>query len=246
MKKVISILLVLCVAVSLFAVGSVKVGGAFNFVTGATRDFYLEDTKVRDGSTYKSNGFGFDVAGDFDVAKDLAVWADFNMVFGSDAKLEDDSLDDSYKNLREDLGDNADKAYKKINMISFGAGVAYKLALDPVDVKLGGGLFLNRVFGKVGYSDASIAFFDEVVATAAYSQFKAINFGIALLADASYKFNKNFGVDFKLMPQIGLYNSSTTTLSITVDDVETKTEYKAKGFKLSYAMPIVVGVSYSF
>ena len=38
MKKVISILLVLCVAVSLFAVGSVKVGGAFNFVTGATRD----------------------------------------------------------------------------------------------------------------------------------------------------------------------------------------------------------------
>ena len=245
MKKVISILLVLCVAVTLFAAGSVKVGGAFNFVTGATRNFtaYDNGVKIADldfGATYKTNGFGFDVAGDFDVAKDLVVWADFNMVFGADAKFKlgdfpETSLEDEYKELKDELGN---KAYKVVNVISLGAGAAYKLALDSVDVKLGGGLFLDRALGKAGA--------EEDATTEGYEQFKAVNLGVALYADASYKFNKNFGIGITVMPHIGLYNSAVITNYYKNGGIEEKQEYKAKGFKLSYAMPIVFGVSYSF
>ena len=255
MKKVIAILLVLCVAVTLFAAGSVKVGGSFNFITGGTRDleaslYDADGNKViptfalDKGATYKTNGFGFDVACDFDVAKDLVVWADFNMVFGADAKSKiegsvEESLDDLYKLYKDGVGD---KAYKKINVITFGSGVAYKLTLDPVDVKLGGGLFLNRGFGKVGYKNGDI---EE------YEMFKSINFGLSLYADASYKINKNFGVGLTLMPQIGLFNSTTMTQYDSeggLDEIPTavKGEIIAKGLKLSFAMPIVVGVSYSF
>lgn len=250
MKKLISILLVLCVAVTLFAAGSVKVGGAFNFVTGGTKDFdkmYVDgeeyaDFEGWDAATYKTYGFGFDVAGSFDVSEKLAVWTDFNMVFGTDAKYKvegDDeiSLDEGYEYFKENYDD---AAYKKINMISFGAGVAYKLDLNPAEVKVGAGLFFNRAFGKVGAKDDTVDL---------YTQFKSVNFGVAILADASYKFNQNIGVGLTLMPQIGLYNSTTITYGIdapSIPEFDDKVDIKAKGLKLSFAMPVVIGVTYSF
>ena len=246
MKKVMAILIVLCISVSLFAIGSVKVGGAFNFVTGGTKDFVSKgETLEKSAATYKSNGFGFDVSGSFDVGSQLAVWADFNMVFCSDAKLENDneklSLDDKYKGCEEAATEARKEgyvasAYKNINIIHIGAGVAYKLPVQAVDVKVGGGLFYERGFGKVGmkytYEDES---------GEDYLEIKANNFGLAFYADASYKFTENISAGITLMPSIGLFN--TTTLTMKVEETYTM---KASGLKISFSMPVVIGVFYSF
>lgn len=242
MKRVITILMVLCVSVALFAAAgaSVKVGGAFNFVFGGTKDFVesgATEPTLETASQYKSSGVGFDVAGTFDISKELKAWADFNMVFGFDAKFKyknDDewaSMKDMYEDMKELAGD---KAYKKLNMISAGAGVAYKLNLDaPVDISVGGGVFFERVFGKVGVK------IDE---QEMYMEFKAINLGVSLYADAAYKFSDNFGISLTAMPHFGVYNSSTLSEKMGPEAFEAN----AKGFSFSFSMPIVLGATYSF
>lgn len=247
MKRIIAILIVLCISVSLFAIGSVKVGGAFNFVTGGTKDFVSEGKTIeKSAATYKSSGFGFDVSGSFDIGSKLAVWADFNMVFCSDAKLENDtgkiSLDEEYKTFEENATELREEGYiasasKKINIIHIGAGVAYKLSLQAVDVKVGGGLFFERGYGKIGFK-----YSDETYSGEGYEEIKASNFGLALYADASYKFTENIGAGITLMPSIGLFN--TTTLN-EKEDEEAYT-MNASGMKISFSMPVVIGVSYSF
>ena len=248
MKKTICVLLVICLACALFAGVTVKIGGAYNFVTGSTGN--LTHTEYVNGEKnhysdlgikelFKSKGFGFDISADFDVAKNLAVWGDFNMVFGSDAKYKFEnmidwlSFDTRYEHFKIVYPDSA--VFKMINTISISAGVAYKLKLDIVDVKLGGGVFLDRLFAKVG-----------IKSDKEYEQMKVNNLGLALYADASYKLNRNLGVGFTIMPHIGFYNSYLFEHSYNTDTDKYNWENKAKGFKLSFAMPIVLGVSYSF
>ena len=251
MKKILAILIVLCITVSLFAVGSVKVGGAFNFVTGGTKDFVSEGKTIeKSAATYKSSGFGFDVSGSFDVGSQLAVWADFDMVFCSDAKIEVNneilSLDDAYKRS-EEVAKEARKegyvasAYKNINIIHIGAGVAYKLSLQAVDVKVGGGLFFERSFGKVGYKITT-----ENESYEDYIEFKANNIGLAFYADASYKFTENIGAGITIMPSIGLFNTTTISEGEIVNSESEISTQKASGIKISFSMPVVIGVSYSF
>ena len=102
MRKSICVITVLCLACTLFAGVTVKLGGAFNFVTGGTRDLelkvYNDGTEIKElakeykiDAIYKMHGFGFDLSGDFDVAQNLAVWADFNMVFGNDFRFKTDA-----------------------------------------------------------------------------------------------------------------------------------------------------------
>ena len=251
MKKTLAILIVLCISVSLFAIGSVKVGGAFNFVTGGTKDFVSEGKTIdKSAATYKSSGFGFDVSGSFDVGSQLAVWADFDMVFCSDAKIEANneilSLDDAYKQSEEaatearKAGDIA-SAYKNINIIHIGAGVAYKLPVQAVDVKVGGGLFFERGFGKVGFK-ATV----ENESYEMYIEFKANNIGLAFYADASYKFTENIAAGITVMPSLGLFNTTTLIYREQLDsEVEVVTR-KASGIKIGFSMPVVIGVSYSF
>ena len=55
--------MVLCVSVALFAAtgATVKVGGAFNFVTGGTKDFADGEVTIDDSAAkYKSSGIGFE------------------------------------------------------------------------------------------------------------------------------------------------------------------------------------------
>ena len=64
MKKLALVLVVLLAATTLFAAGTVKVGGAFEFITGRTRDFKFGEQTLSDTKkVYKSSGFGFDVSG---------------------------------------------------------------------------------------------------------------------------------------------------------------------------------------
>ena len=252
MKKSLAILIVLCISVSLFAIGSVKVGGAFNFVTGGTKDFVSEGKTIeKSAATYKSSGFGFDVSGSFDIDSQLAVWADFDMVFCSDLKIEFNGETHSFKEdyeTYEELVKEARKqgfvasASKMINILHIGAGVAYKLSLQAVDVKVGGGLFFERGYGKIGFK-----YSDETYSGEGYEEIKASNFGLSLYADASYKFTENIGAGITIMPSIGLFNTTTFTYfnKMTPGESDT-TSSKASGIKISFSMPVVIEVSYSF
>lgn len=252
MKKTLAILIVLCISVSLFAIGSVKVGGAFNFVTGGTKDFVSEGETIEESEvTYKSSGFGFDVSGSYDIDSQLAVWADFNIVFCSDFVIKygdfESKLSDQYKYYQEiakDVKDHGGTAstYMKINAIHIGAGVAYKLPVQTVDVKVGGGLFFERGFGKVGLKASSDDESGELS-----NEIKAINVGLALYADASYKFTENIAVGITVMPSLGLFNTTTLVFREQVDSEEAQVvTRKASGIKISFSMPVVIGVSYSF
>lgn len=244
MKKYLAIVLIACVSLSLFATGTAKVGGAFNFVVGSTNDFE-ENGTVQENSAgkYKATGLGFDVAGTFDISNDLLAWADFNMVFCFDMKSKKDgedkwsSMNDYYDNVKEMAEAYGGTAYKRYNIISIGAGVAYKiLKNDPLNVAVGGGLFFERGLARVGVTKDGT----ELV----YIEFKAINIGISLYADATYKFGGNFGISLTAMPRIGLYNSSAEAGKYQPDeDEDTGT---AKGFKISFSTPVTIGATYSF
>ena len=255
MKKAICVLVVLCFAFCLFASMSFRVGSAFNFVTGSTGDLKKtgSEKNLSEGASYKTHGFGFDVAMDFDVSRNLVVWTDINAVFGRDFKVKTDAelyfldMNDVYKDgdwysmrkyYQEEEIKGIKSLNKKYNIFSVGAGVAYRIDLSMFDVRLGGGLFFDRALGKVGNKTDSIE---------SYIKFKAANFGVSLYAGAEYKFGKGFGIGLTVMPHIGLYNSFKYNyyykggLAPAID-----VEEKASSLKFSYSMPVVLGLSYSF
>jgi len=249
MKKLISVLVVLCLAMTLFAAGSVRVGGSFNFLTGKSAKFSADAEDVlfelaNEKVGYKAHGFGFDVAGDYDVASNLSVWADFNMVFCADAKYkvgdaDEESFDDAYKYIKNAYDKDAKKA---INIISISSGVAYKLDFNPVVVKLGGGLFFERSLACMKYKP-------EVtpgVKADTTVKFKTTNFGVAFYGDVEYKFNEQFGLGLTVMPHVGLINTTSASVKATVAGVSSNVKDSKTGVRLSFSMPIVVGVSYSF
>lgn len=86
MKKTLTILLILCVATTLFAASgfSVNVGGAF--------DLFRLKTDKNDGNdyynVYKGNGLGFDIGAQYDFSSKIMAYADFNMVFPSDFDMD--------------------------------------------------------------------------------------------------------------------------------------------------------------
>ena len=243
MKKAITILMVLCVSVALFASAGVtfKVGGAFSFVTGGTKDFVVKETTLTNSaSKYTTMGAGFDLAGSFDSSKDLKVWTDLNMIFGFDSKYKLNSaekwssMNELYKEAKEVAGDSA---YKKMNTVSAAAGVAYKLNFDaPVDVSVGGGLFFERIFGRVGVKEES---YESGI------EFKAINLGVSLYADAEYKFNDSFGISLTARPQFGLYNLTTVTQVLVISGIDGSTTMKAKGFSFGFSIPVSIGATFS-
>lgn len=255
MKKIIAVLVVLCLAMTIFAAGSVRVGGSFNFVTGKSAEFDADSEApglAKEKVGYKTNGFGFDVAGDFDVASNLSVWADFDMVFCKDFKFKvgdstEVSFNDGYDLIK--AGYDAAKAAgatgdlkKAINIISMGVGVAYKLDFNPVEVKVGGGLFFERSLAYLNLDLKYATFYEKST-----MKYKATNFGIALYGDVKYKFNNQFGLGLTVMPHVGLINTFSVEFKNAATD-EDPVDAKASktGFRLSFSMPIVVGVSYSF
>ena len=216
MKKVLSIMLVLCVAASLFAVGSVRVGAAFDFVSGKTPDFVVgEKTLNNSARMYKTSGIGFDVSAKYDLSSDLSVFADFNMTFNFDFQVKT-VAEENWSSLK-----NYDS--KKLNSLSVAAGVAYKLPLtnSPVSVSVGGGLFFERVLGYVSESLNN----------------KFSHVGLTAYADVTYMINDKIGVGVTAMPRIGLFDFDNITRII---------EGKASGFAFSFGMPVSVGASYSF
>lgn len=282
MKKLFTVLAVLLVATALFAqVGlTVKAGGAFGFASNKS----VAEGKDNDGNTVKfeenlvdkamilkSKGLGFDVGVQYDITDKLLAYADFNMVFAKDAKInfpdEDlvEALDNNhapeevlkkYVNLEDglfkvyslqglitDLGeyiggfkDNA-KVSVKYSFFSVSAGVAYKFDFNGVKLNVGGGFTLNKSTAKFNMEFAE----RKEVATVNYT-----TIGLNAMVEAKYMVADNIGVGVTLIPQVGLYNKSVLEVSETYVAETIEGTVTAKGFAVNFAMPIVVGVSYTF
>ena len=246
MKKVITILMVLCVSVALFAsVGlTVKAGGTFGFTnmnTASKEKYGHFDENIN----VKSNGFGFSSGVQFDLSDNLMVYADFTMLFPSDATLKWEggmtkTLSELVKEYEKEV--YIGKGSYKINYMSISAGAAYKLDLGlPIRLAVGAGVTVNRAHSYIKIAEAT---WPEADGTDEIN-ISFINIGLNALIDAKYMVTDNIGVGLTVMPQLNLYNISKYTMSVN-GEVKTQETEEANGFKIGFAVPVTVGVSYSF
>ena len=245
MKKVITILMVLCVSVALFAsVGlTVKAGGTFGFtnINTASKEKYGHFDET---FNVKSNGFGFSSGVQFDLSDNLMVYADFTMLFPSDATLkgEDGETKTLSELVKEDEKIYIGKGSYKINYMSISAGAAYKLDLGlPIRLAVGAGVTVNRAHNYIKIAEAT---WPEADGTDEIN-ISFINIGLNALIDAKYMVTDNIGVGLTVMPQLNLYNISKYTMSVN-GEVQTPETEEVNGFKIGFAVPVTVGVSYSF
>lgn len=238
MKKTIALIMLLCVSAVLFAsVGiTVRAGGTFGFAY----------TKVPEDETlYKVHGFGFDGSVMYDITDKFAVYADFNMLFPKDLVC-------AYPNGQELIISERvkevvanDKRYDDgsygVDYYSISAGAAYKFDLGiPVRLAIGAGISFNHL-----KSFTLLIKHRTTRDNLTRSVAKIYNIGLNAMLDAKYMVNDNLGVGLTAMPQVGLYNFTKIENSFN-DEIDEEYSGSVKGFTVSFAMPITVGVSYSF
>ena len=242
MKKLFTVLAVLLVATALFAGVTVKAGGTFAFASLNT----ATDADHAESMNMKAHGFGFDAGIQYDLSDKLAVYGEFNMVFPKDATSneagEELKVSDLVKNLKEFLVADPDASVSyRINFFSISAGVAYKLDFNAVKLAVGGGLTLNRSALKINAAAEIAGDEESLEVTEIFT-----NIGLNALFDAKYMVADGVGVGVTLNPQLGLYNISKATVKATDFFEPSSEDSKVNGFKVGFAMPITVGVSYTF
>lgn len=237
MKKTIALIMLLCVSAVLFAsVGiTVRAGGTFGFAY----------TKVPEDETlYKVHGFGFDGSVMYDITDKFAVYADFNMLFPKDLVCayigeQEFKISERVKELISGDDPYYDDGSYGVDYYSISAGAAYKLDLGiPVRLAIGAGISVNhlKAFTLLHEKESD----DNI-----RSVVKTYNIGLNAIFDANYMIDDDIGVGLTVIPQVGLYNITRIENSRN-DVIDEKFSGSVKGFTVSFAMPITVGVSYSF
>ena len=247
MKKVITILLVLCVAATLFAASgfSVNAGGAF--------DLFRLKTDKSDGDDYydvfKGNGLGFDIGAQYDFNSKIMAYADFNMVFPSDFEIdrvwEDITSTYTFKKQIEEWEFIAKsmtdgKVSHFCFMMDASIGAAYKFDLDPVTLAVGGGAYINLLRGSIGLTGTigeEKKDYKEI--------YKFLTVGVSTLIDAKYAINEKIAVRLALMPQIGIFSKRDIDVYINGTRIEEEC-FSLSGVGISFTMPVTIGASYSF
>jgi len=229
----------------------------------------FEDGLADKALVLKDKGFGFDVGVQYDITDNLLAYVDFNMLFPKDAKvnISDPDLFAMLVAANPDLAekyftdDHMIKAFsveglvadlnkylaaaEEINMstkysfFSVSAGAAYKLDFNGVKLNVGGGVTLNKATAKLDMAHKTLDWKETVTLT-------FTSFGLNAMVEAKYMVADGIGVGVTVMPQLGLYNKAEFNLSKSVGADTEKASITAKGFAVSFAMPIVVGVSYTF
>ena len=251
MKRLFSLLAILFVATAMFATSGavLKAGGTYalvnlNTATDAENGF-------EESLNMKFNGLGFDVGMLADVTDKVAVFSNFSMIFSKDATFnngeESKKLSKAVEELQvalKDADENASVGYK-LNFFSITAGAAYMFGFNAVKLAVGAGFILNATNMAVNGS-AKIAGEDcKLTVNQTFT-----NFGLSGLIDAKYMITDRIGVGVTLFPQLGLYNITNASVSapdlIKEQVAQDFDSGNVDGFKISFAMPIIVGVSYSF
>ena len=235
MKKITTILLVLCVTAALFAASglSLKLGGDFDFI-------FLRTTKVESsGKThqFKSNGIGFDIGAQYDFSKSIMAYADFNMAFPSDYEVSNDKDSDSYKfsDVVKEFEEKGNKVRSMILFINASAGVAYKFDFDAIKLSVGAGFYYNVLMSSLKLTGTGEPELVDVI--------KLSTIGLSSMIEAKYMVTDKIGVCLTAMPQIGFY--SNRNISNYIDGKKIKDD-SLTGFGLSFTMPVSIGASYTF
>lgn len=253
------------------SVADAEVKDGTQTVKGKWEDYLADKALI-----FKTNGFGFDVGVQYDITDKLLAYADFNMLFPKDVKSNTpgniiaplanapDEVREKYQKdglftvyslegLLADLEkygsfgmvpfkDSMTVSTKK-SFFSVSAGAAYKLDFNAVKLNVGGGVTLSKASAKVlmegkgDYADDFGKYNYDISFT---------SYGLNALVEAKYMVADGIGVGLTLMPQLGLYNKASLVMKNTFDEETQTITYTSKGFALSFAMPIVVGVSYTF
>ncbi len=241
MKKIISVVLILCVAASLFASTTVKVG--LDFGVGSTTTPEDKTSHVKDVSL-KAQGFGFDIAVIGDIGSDLAIYGNVSAIFPTSFKTNLDGGSTEYTFVKADTSEVPEvdgSTYKfpglKVSSFALRAGALYKMDIQGVDLGLGGGLVYNVSEFKAGDKN-----FSE------YQKGISKSYGLSLYATGTYMVSENMGINLTVSPDIYFYNYSATLykgLYGFPSDTET-CAYEAYGVRLGFACNASVGVTYSF
>ena len=247
MKKTLTILLILCVATTLFAASgfSVNVGGAF--------DLFRLKTDKNDGNDYynvfKGNGLGFDIGAQYDFNSKIMAYADFNMVFPSDFDMDlvegDTTETFTFKKMIEEWESLAKKIPDgKVPhfcfMLDASIGAAYKFDLDPIKLAVGGGAYINLLRGSIGFTGT---FGEEKID--AKRIYKFLTVGVSTLIEAKYMINDNIGVRLAVMPQVGIFSKRDVDIyNHGVKDEDASVSLSGVG--ISFTVPVTIGASYSF
>ena len=242
MKKLLTLLVIICVATTLFASGfSVNAGGAFDLLSFRT------DT-VTDSDVYytaKGNGLGFDLGVQYDFSRKVMAYADFNMIFPSDMEFHDFNGLSTYKSLAERVDYLAKhltdgNALHSIFLLDASIGAAYRFDLDPIKLAVGGGAYVNILKYKVGVSGKEGN--DKVDYKQIYS---FLTVGVSTLIDAKYEFTDNIAVRLAVMPQLGIF--SKRDIDFYYNGIKDESESRSlSGVGICFTMPITIGASYSF
>ena len=239
MKKITTILLVLCVTAALFAASglSLKLGGDFDLI-------FLRTTIVESsGKThqFKSNGIGFDVGAQYDFSKSIMAYADFNMVFPSDYEVSNDKDSGSYKfsDVVKAFEENAKeipggKVRSVLLFIDASAGVAYKFDFDAIKLSVGAGFYYNILMSSLKLTGTGKQEIVDVV--------KLSTIGLSSMIEAKYMVTDKIGVCLTAMPKIGFFSNWNTYYK----DDEKNYDNSLVGFGLSFTMPVSIGASYTF
>jgi len=239
MKKLFLILAVLLVATALFASVTINAGGTFAFSDNNPVKFADAVAPFNDGFGFKMSGFGFNIDVMEDVSSNLVAYSAVAMVFPKDATVDNGTEEFLLsKRVKQDMDDHPGLSIEySLYHYSVSAGVAYKLDLSAIKLAIGAGLSYNH----------SVMLIKSVNALLVKEEMKIDYFNIGLngFIDARFMFNSDIGIGITAVPQIGLFNvakvkvtSSSTAAPLTDETV--------RGFKVNFAIPVSVGVSYTF
>jgi len=243
MKKILSVLLVLCIAATLFAAAgvTVKVGSAFAFFNGKS----VKDTNEPYNPYYKfkGHGFGFDVEGQYDISDKFMVFASYGKVFPTDvyATIADDETSGTWELWADSLKklDPEIKYDFKMNFMDVTAGVAYKFDFNAFKLAVGGGVSFNRLLVKTTNTPKDPSRDDYT------EELKETLSNIAVLGyvEAKYLVSQNVGITLTAKPQLNIFSFYNYYIKNKGMDAS---GFDRKGISLGFAMPVALGVSYSF
>ena len=220
MKKLFSILAVLLVSTALFAGVTVKAGGTFayaNFKTPVDENSGL----FKEEMNLKTSGFGFDAGVLADISDNLTAYAELSMVFPKDGDFKEGNGD------WEKLSEGSDGL--NIHFYNISAGVAYKLDFNAVKLAVGAGVSMSSAVVHNKFEGIEYKISHSVI-------------GLDVLFDAKYMFAENIGAGVTINPQLGLFDIASGTSKMG----ELIKNDKITGIKVNFALPVTVGVSYTF
>ena len=227
MKRLSAVLVILFISVSLFAEGviSVKLGGAFGFVSAknphsATNKPIDVDSNILtdyDRTLERASGFGIDACLDFKLSSDYNMYLDFAMTFPTSLSVGDNEVDkkdnaDYYnflKNTYEEVDFTSIDGRGFLNNLAFHVGFSKNIDLnsEPFALKIGCGLGYERIKSGVQFTARKTE--GDKTQFYCYDEFEVLaHVSFDIYAEASYKISDAFSVGITLMPGATFYSSS--------------------------------------